>query len=100
MNIKTKNLKKKEAKIVHSKKWQHQAIEKVFELGMDGAICYYRDVIKKYTNNIYYKAWIHKAVAEWKIEFIVNDLKVSHEISAMNKYKTLTHERNIHDKTL
>ncbi len=42
------NLKKKEKEKQHRfKPWQRRALENVERYGLDGAICYYRDVIKQ-----------------------------------------------------
>lgn len=84
------NLKKKEKEKQHRfKPWQKRALDKVEELGLDGAICYYRDVIKQYTNNVYNLAWVCRTVAEWQLEFLVNDARVPIELQTKNKYKDI-----------
>lgn len=84
-----KNLKKKEQLNAHFRPWQIKALDKVEELGLDGAVCYYRDVIKQYTNNVYNMAWFCRTVAEWQLEFIINDARVKKELQTKNKYKEI-----------
>ena len=48
---------------------------KVRELGIDGAVHYFRKQILYYKNNpLYEMSWIHITVSKMSIEYIVNDL--------------------------
>ena len=48
---------------------------KVRELGIDGAVQYFRQQILYYkSNSLYEMSWFYTSVSEMSIEYIVNDL--------------------------
>ena len=68
-----KNLQNKDKeKSLHFKRFARM---KVRELGIDGAIQYFRQQILYYKNSpLYEMSWIYITLSEMSIEYIVNDL--------------------------
>lgn len=67
------NLQKKDKeKTLHFKEFARM---KVRELGIDGAVQYFRQKILYYKNNpLYEMSWLYITVSEMSLEYIVNDL--------------------------
>jgi len=69
-----KNLNMKEKEKTHH--FSTFARIKVRELGIDGAVQYFKHEIQYYKNNpLYEKSWLYMTVARMSIEYIVNDIQ-------------------------